>query len=114
MIQQMQKATMVLIGFTLQPHQQFQHNIILNLIIKTKNKNLTKEEILRIINASHNCRDKKDLIISIVTEHDMRLNSIIDAIHSRMIKQGLDPRCLDESRAHYPSGMVIKKEIKTM
>ncbi len=39
---------------------------ILNLIIKTKNKNLTKEEILRIINASHNCRDKKDLIISFI------------------------------------------------
>ena len=42
----------------------------------------------------------------------MRLTAIIDAIHSRMIKQGLDPRCLDESKAHYPSGMVIKKEIK--
>jgi uncharacterized protein YajQ (UPF0234 family) len=56
--------------------------------------------------------NKKDLVISIVTEHDMRLTAIIDAIHSRMIKQGLDPRCLDESKAHYPSGMVIKKEIK--
>jgi uncharacterized protein YajQ (UPF0234 family) len=29
-----------------------------------------------------------------------------------MMKQGLDPRCLDESKAHYPSGMVIKKDIK--
>ena len=56
--------------------------------------------------------NKKDLIISIVTEHDMRLTAIIDAIHSRMIKQGLDPRCLDESKDHYPSGMIIKKEIK--
>ena len=42
----------------------------------------------------------------------MRLTAIIDAIHSRMIKQGLDPRCLDESKDFYPSGMVIKKEIK--
>jgi len=54
------------------------------------------------------------LIISITTEHDMRLTAIIDAIHSRMIKQGLDPRSLDESKAHYPSGMVIKKEIKNI
>ena len=42
----------------------------------------------------------------------MRLTAIIDSIHSRMIKQGLDPRCLDESKLHYPSGMIIKKEIK--
>ena len=58
--------------------------------------------------------NKKDLVISIVTEHDMRLTAIIDSIHSRMIKQGLDPRCLDESKAHYPSGMIIKKEIKLL
>jgi cyclic-di-GMP-binding protein len=56
--------------------------------------------------------NKKDLIINITTEHDMRLNAIIDAIHSRMIKQGLDPRSLDESKEHYASGMFIKKEIK--
>ena len=55
--------------------------------------------------------NKKDLIISIITEHDMRLTAIIDAVHSRMIKQGLDPRCLDESKPHYSSGMFIKKEI---
>jgi len=56
--------------------------------------------------------NKKDLVINITTEDDMRLRAIIDAIHSRMIKQNLDPRCLDESKEHYPSGMVIKKEIK--
>ncbi|MBS1637906.1 MAG: YajQ family cyclic di-GMP-binding protein [Bacteroidetes bacterium] len=55
--------------------------------------------------------NKKDMIINITTENDMRLRAIIDAIHSRMIKQGLDPRCLDESKEHYPSGMVIKKDV---
>ena len=45
--------------------------------------------------------NKKDSVISITTEHDMRLTAIIDAIHSRMIKQGLDPRSLDESKEHY-------------
>ncbi|MDZ4665062.1 MAG: YajQ family cyclic di-GMP-binding protein [Bacteroidota bacterium] len=56
--------------------------------------------------------NKKDLVINIATENDMRLTAIIDAIHSRMIKQGLDPRGLDESKEHYPSGPLIKKDIK--
>lgn len=56
--------------------------------------------------------NKKDLIVNISTENDMRLEAIIDAIHSRMIKQGLDPRGLDESKEHYPSGPMIKKDIK--
>ena len=56
--------------------------------------------------------NKKDLIINIATENDMRLRAIVDSIHSRMIKQGLDPRGLDESKEHYPSGPMIKKDIK--
>lgn len=56
--------------------------------------------------------NKKDLIVNISTENDMRLDAIIDAIHSRMIKQSLDPRGLDESKEHYPSGPMIKKDIK--
>lgn len=56
--------------------------------------------------------NKKDLIIAIATENDMRLDAIIGAIHSRMIKQGLDPRGLDESKEHFPSGPLIKKDIR--
>jgi uncharacterized protein YajQ (UPF0234 family) len=56
--------------------------------------------------------NKKDLLINVTTENDMRLDAILDAIHSRMIKQGLDPRGLDESKEHYPSGPMIKKDIK--
>ena len=56
--------------------------------------------------------NKKDLIINISTENDMRLEAILDSIHSRMIKQGLDPRGLDENKEHYPSGPLIKKDIK--
>lgn len=78
--------------------------------------NVAKKEILNRFDFRDSKSEielnKKDLVINITTEHDMRLNAIIDAIHSRMIKQGLDPRCLDESKAHYPSGTVIKKEIK--
>lgn len=56
--------------------------------------------------------NKKDLIVNVSTENDMRLEAILDAIHSRMLKQGLDPRGLDESKEHYPSGPMIKKDIK--
>jgi hypothetical protein len=52
------------------------------------------------------------MVINITTENDMRLEAILDAIHSRMIKQGLDPRGLDESKEHYPSGPLIKKDVK--
>lgn len=78
--------------------------------------NVAKKEILNRFDFRDSKSEidfnKKDLIINITTEHDMRLRAIIDAIHSRMIKQGLDPRSLDESKEHYPSGMFIKKEIK--
>ena len=56
--------------------------------------------------------DKKNIVINITTEDDMRLNSIMDIIRGRMLKQKLDPRCLDDSKDYYPSGMFIKKELK--
>lgn len=56
--------------------------------------------------------NKKELTVQISTENDMRLDAILDAIHSRMIKQNLDPRGLDETKEHYPSGPMIKKDIK--
>lgn len=56
--------------------------------------------------------NKKDMLITITTENDMRLDALIDIIRQRMIKQNLNPMCLDQSKEHYSSGMVIKKEIK--
>jgi cyclic-di-GMP-binding protein len=56
--------------------------------------------------------NKKDLLINITTEDEMRLNSVIDVLRNRMLKQKLDPRCLDEKKEHYASGMFVKKDIK--
>jgi cyclic-di-GMP-binding protein len=56
--------------------------------------------------------DKKGMVINIVTENDMRLDSIIDVIRNRMVKQKIDPSALDESKEHYASGSMIKKEVK--
>jgi uncharacterized protein YajQ (UPF0234 family) len=56
--------------------------------------------------------DKKTNDITIVTEDDMRIKAIQDAIISRMAKQQLDPKALDFGKEHYASGNMIRKEIK--
>lgn len=56
--------------------------------------------------------DKKTLTLQILTENDMRLEAITDAIRSRMIKQHLNPLCLDFGKEHSASGMMIRKDIK--
>src|SRR5882762_6445747 len=56
--------------------------------------------------------DKKTNEITIVTENDMRLKAIQDAIISRMVKQHLDSSALDFGKEQYASGNMIRKEIK--
>ena len=56
--------------------------------------------------------DKKAMTVTIVTENEMRLDSIIDVIRNRMIKQKLDPLCLDFGKEQYASGVMVKKDIK--
>ena len=77
--------------------------------------NTAKKEILNRydFNTSKSTidHDKKTNIITIVTEDDMRLNAIIDAIRSRMIKQGLDAKSLDFGKEVNASGNMIRKEV---
>ena len=56
--------------------------------------------------------DKKALTITIITENEMRIEAIIDAIRSRMIKQRIDPSCMDVGKEQYASGNMLRKEIK--
>lgn len=56
--------------------------------------------------------NKKDLTLQITTETEMRIDAAIDIIINRGIKQGIDPRCFDTSKEHYPSGATVKKDIK--
>ena len=56
--------------------------------------------------------DKKTNAITIITEDDMRLKAITDAIISRFVKQGLDPKALDfEKPFSSITGNMIKKDI---
>jgi cyclic-di-GMP-binding protein len=56
--------------------------------------------------------NKKDKIIHVLTEDDMRMKSIIDVIRMRMVKQQLDAKILDEGKDLYASGNMVKKDIK--
>jgi uncharacterized protein YajQ (UPF0234 family) len=56
--------------------------------------------------------DKKAMTIHILTENDMRMDSITDVIRNRMIKQKLDPLCLDFGKEQYASGFMVKKDVK--
>lgn len=56
--------------------------------------------------------DKKTNEIQIITENTMRVKAIIDAIITRMAKQGLDAKSLDIGKEEYASGNMVKKELK--
>ncbi|HEY6161225.1 MAG TPA: YajQ family cyclic di-GMP-binding protein [Bacteroidia bacterium] len=56
--------------------------------------------------------DKKEMLIRITTEHEMRIEAMEDIIRSRMIKQKIDPKCLDFGKEKYASGNMIKKDIR--
>ena len=56
--------------------------------------------------------DKKTNVITVVTENDMRMKAIQDAIISRMVKQQLDPKAMDFGKEQYASGNMIRKEIQ--
>ena len=56
--------------------------------------------------------DKKLMVIRIQTENDMRMDAIEGIIISRVIKQGLDARCLDFGKEQQAAGAMIRKEVK--
>jgi uncharacterized protein YajQ (UPF0234 family) len=56
--------------------------------------------------------DKKEMMIHIVTENDMRMKTIEGIIIGRMVKQLLEPSCLDFGKELYAAGSMVKKDIK--
>ncbi|MFZ6025278.1 MAG: YajQ family cyclic di-GMP-binding protein [Bacteroidota bacterium] len=55
--------------------------------------------------------NKKDFIVSLEVESDMKMKQLIDVLISRAIKQGIDGTAFDFSKDAYPSGKVVKKEV---
>jgi len=55
--------------------------------------------------------NKKDFIVNLETESDMKMKQVIDVIISRGVKQGIDANAFDFSKDAYPSGKAVKKEV---
>ena len=55
--------------------------------------------------------NKKDFVVNLEVESDMKMKQVIDVIISRSIKQGIDANAYDFSKDSYPSGKVVKKEV---
>lgn len=53
--------------------------------------------------------DKKNFIVKVEAESDMKMQQVVDVILSRGIKQGIDGNAFDFSKDAYPSGKVVKK-----
>lgn len=56
--------------------------------------------------------NKKDMIVTIETENDMRLRAVEDMLMTRAIKQGIDGRSFDFTKEAQASGKILKKTIK--
>src|SRR5215475_9891965 len=55
--------------------------------------------------------NKKDMLISLEAESDMKIKQITDVLISRSHKQGIDPMAFDFGKEAYQSGKVVKKEV---
>jgi uncharacterized protein YajQ (UPF0234 family) len=55
--------------------------------------------------------NKKDLVLNIEVESDMKLGQVLDVLVSKSMRQGLDANIYDQSKEPYQSGKVFKKEI---
>ena len=55
--------------------------------------------------------NKKDYILQLEVESDMKMKQVIDVVISRSMKQGIEASAFDFSKDAYPSGKTVKKEV---
>jgi uncharacterized protein YajQ (UPF0234 family) len=55
--------------------------------------------------------DKKQYVLTLEVESDMKMKQVIDVLISRAVKQGIDANAFDFSKDAYQSGKVLKKEV---
>ena len=56
--------------------------------------------------------DKKEFVLKIETDDDMKMRQLIDVLISRAHKQGIAPEAFDASKEGAQSGKLWKKEVK--
>ena len=55
--------------------------------------------------------NKKEYLLMLEVESDMKMKQVIDVLISRSVKQGIDPNAFDFSKDAYQSGKLLKKEV---
>lgn len=56
--------------------------------------------------------DRKNYLLKIETEDDMKLRQLLDVLISRAHKQGIAPQAFDTSKEAQQSGKFLKKEVQ--
>lgn len=77
--------------------------------------NTVKKEISNRFDFKNSAVDislnKKDYIIQLEVESEMKMKQLIDVLISRSMKQGIDASAFNFEKDAYPSGKVVKKEV---
>lgn len=55
--------------------------------------------------------DQKGKTLQLGSASELKMDAMVDILLSRMLKQGLDPKCLDLTKEVYTSGKMHKKDI---
>jgi hypothetical protein len=55
--------------------------------------------------------NKKDYVVHLEVESDMKMKQVIDVLISRAMKQGIDAAAFNFDKDAYPSGKMVKKEV---
>jgi uncharacterized protein YajQ (UPF0234 family) len=55
--------------------------------------------------------NKKEYLVTLEVEGDMKMKQVIDVLISRAVKQGIDANAFDFSKDAHQSGKLLKKEV---
>ncbi|MBY0479834.1 MAG: YajQ family cyclic di-GMP-binding protein [Chitinophagaceae bacterium] len=55
--------------------------------------------------------NKKDFVLHLEVESDMKMKQVIDVVISRAMKQGIEASAFNFEKDAYPSGKTVKKEV---
>lgn len=55
--------------------------------------------------------NKKDFLVTLEVESEMKMKQVIDVLISRSMKQGIEPSAFDFSKDAHQSGKLLKKEV---
>jgi uncharacterized protein YajQ (UPF0234 family) len=55
--------------------------------------------------------NKKEYLVKLESDSEMKVQQIVDVLLSRSIKQGIDANAFDQSKDPQPSGKIFKKDV---